>query len=554
VGSALKWTGGAVTVLSLLFGIQNLNGLYRAHLETGAAVRELVGGAERLAEVGDYRRAWELYEEALGLQPSSALVRRGQVDLAMRWLPRANVVGEETFSEIVDTTLPALTRGLATARGERAADLLALLGWAHYLERKERYLTNVDIPGLYGQALEQGPDSVYAHTFLGHWLLSEEMDLEGGIPHFHQALGLGRQRDFVRRFQWAALRNLWHRTSSDSPERTECLRAGLRMASDMRRSGDALLGERQRSDLLRSYGERMSGEGIEAMLPALPLEEHEALLIWLLDGLVEERGDAPITLHGRFVLARIREEMGRREAAIDAYRALDPLVSKRFVYLRPSLDEALERLTGVRTDFAREREDPLAYHSEILRSEDPAGERFEASLEFVEGVVNDIMAGRELARATWATATLEGVRARLATEAPVSQQAVSEQPRSDGDVGADRERFQDVRDLLGRLYLATRNLDAAIAELESLSSELPPGKWVRQGVLYNLACAYSLRSESHGPGTGARASQEADVERAIARLERAIQEGYSDWDHIKRDADLAALRDQRRYRELMAGR
>jgi len=554
VGAALKWIGGAVTVLSLLFGIQNLNGLYRAHLETGAAVRELVGGAERLADAGDYRRAWELYAEALTLQPSSALVRKGQVTLAMKWLPRANIVGEETFSAIVDTTLPALTRGLATARGERVADLLALLGWAHYLERKERHVSDVDIPGLYAEALEQSADSVYAHTFLGHWLLSEELDLEAGLTHFQQALARGREREFVRRFQWAALRNLRHRTSSDSEQRIACLRAGLRMANDMRRGGEVLVDEGQRSDLLRSYGERLGGEGIDEMLPALPLDEHEALVTWLIGGLVAEHPDAPIVLHGRFVRARIREASDKSEAAIEEYRALDPLVSKGHYLLRPALDEALARLTGVRTDSAREREDPRAFHGEILRHDDPAGERFGASLEFVAGIVDDTLAGTETVKASWATATLEAVKTRLAAAVQELAPGDAAGTTSDDAASAVRQRFQEVRDLLGSLYLVTRNLEGAIAELEGLAAELEPGSWERRGALYNLACAYSLRSDTHGRGPAAREPREADIERGIARLEQAIQEGYSDWDHIQRDADLAALRDQRRYRELMAGR
>jgi tetratricopeptide (TPR) repeat protein len=553
VGAALKWIGGAVTVLSLLFGIQNLNGLYRAHLQTNAAVRELVAGAERLAQVGDYRRAWEMYGEALVLQPSSALVRSGQVALAMKWLPRARITGEETFSAIVDTTLPALTRGLATARGERAADLLALLGWAHYLERKERHVSDVDIPALYAQALQQSPDSIYAHTFLGHWLLSEELDLDAGLVHFQQALALGREREFVRRFQWAALRNVWHRTSSESPEHIECLRASLRMADDMRRNGEALLDDSQRSDLLRCYGERMGGEGIAEVLPAMPLEEHEALLTWLLEGFGEERPDSTIVLHGRFVRARIREELGKRDIAIDELRGLDPLVP-RGNYLRQPLDEALERLTGTHTDSAREREDPLEFHGEILRREDPAGERFGASLEFVAGVVDDTLVGRETAKAVWATGTLEAVRARLAAEVQKSPGVNPGGSIPDAAATAVRERLQDVRDLLGRLYLATRNLDGAIVELEALSAELEPGEWARQGVLYNLACAYSLRAGTHGRGPAGQAPRAADIEHGMARLEEAIQDGYSDWDHIKHDADLDALRDQRRYRELMAGR
>lgn len=548
VAATLKWIGGAVTVLSLLVGIQNLNGLYRSHLARQAAVDELVTGAERLAAVGDFRRAWEMYEQAI-TQGASGRARQGQIELAMRWLPRARVVGEEKFSDIVDTTLPALTRGLATAHGPRAADLLALLGWAHYLERKDRHITDVDIPGLYAEALKQGPDSVYAHTFLGHWLLSDEDDLEGGLAHFEAALATGEQREFIRRFQWSALRNLWHVTSSGSEPRTAVLRASLRMANDMRHHGEPLLDERQRSDLLRCYGDRFTGESLPDVLPALPVEEHLALLRWLLDG---ADADRTTVLPSRFVIGRLQEIQGDVTAALATYQEIDPLVTGNYS-LREPLDEALERLTGVKTESAREREDPLTFHAEVLRTADPADPRFAASLDFIDNIVQDALTRSETDRAAWAIATLEGVKERLAETVHRGAEPAGRDPQaatSEPVLAA----YQEVRDLLGTLYLVTRNLDGAIAELDGLAADLDPGTWRRRGTLYDLACAYSLRASTHGTGPRASERQAADIERAIASLDRAIAEGYSDWDHINRDTDLDALRDQPRYRQWMAGR
>jgi tetratricopeptide (TPR) repeat protein len=548
VAAALKWTGGAVTVVSLLVGIQNLNGLYRDHLARQAAVAELVTGAERLADVGDFRRAWEMYEQAIAQGPASARARQGQIDLAMRWLPRARVVGEEKFSGIVDTTLPALTRGLATARGPRAADLLALLGWAHYLERKDRGVTDVDIPGLYAEALKEGPDSVYAHTFRGHWLISEEDNLEDGLPHFEAALAAGEQREFVRRFQWSALRNRWHGTSSGSEPRIAVLRAALRMANDMRHHGEPLLDERQRSDLLRGYGERFAGESLTDILPALPPEEHLALLRWLVDGADADRATVPPS---RFVIGRLQEIQGDVASALATYRALDPTVSSNYA-LREPLDEALERLTGVKTESAREREDPLTFHAEVLRTADAADPRFAASLDFIDRIVHAALSRSEMDGTAWAIRTLEGVKARLAEMVQPGVPGDASDPPAAAE--AVIEAYQEARDLLGTLYLVTRNLDGAIAELEGLAADLDPGTWRRRGSLYDLACAYSLRSGTHGTGPSGSDRQAADIEHAIAALDRTIAEGYTDWDHIKGDSDLDGLRGHPRYLQLMAGR
>jgi hypothetical protein len=48
--------------------------------------------------------------------------------------------------------------------------------------------------------------------------------------------------------------------------------------------------------------------------------------------------------------------------------------------------------------------------------------------------------------------------------------------------------------------------------------------------------------------------READINRGVRRLELAIEEGHTNWDHTKRDSDLNALRGHRRYSKLMAGR
>jgi len=547
VAATLKWIGGAVTVLSLLVGIQNVNGLYRSHLARQAAMDELITGAERLAAVGDFRRAWEMYEQAIAQGPASARARQGRIELAMRWLPRARVVGEEKFSDIVDTTLPALTRGLATARGPRAADLLALLGWAHYLERKERGVTDVDIAGLYTEALREGPDSVYAHTFLGHWLISEEDDLEEGLPHFAAALAAGEQREFVRRFQWSALRNLWHTTSSGSDARVAVLRAALRMANDMRHHGESLLDKRQRSDLLRCYGDRFTGESLDDMLPALPPEEHLALLQWLLDG---PDPDENLAEGSRFVIGRLQELQGDVTSALATYRELDPIVSRNW-NLREPLDEALERLTGVKTETAREREDPLPFHAEVLRTAEPTDPRFAAALGFIGNIIDTGLTRDNMERTRWAIDTLEGLQARLAE---LVRRGASPDASAPPVANAVIDAYQEARDLLGTLYLVTRNLDGAIAELEALAADLDPGSQRRCEQLYDLACAYSLRSGAHGNDTQASEMRAADIEHGIAALARAIAEGYSDWDLIKRDTDLDALRDHPRYRQLMSGR
>ncbi len=57
-----------------------------------------------------------------------------------------------------------------------------------------------------------------------------------------------------------------------------------------------------------------------------------------------------------------------------------------------------------------------------------------------------------------------------------------------------------------------------------------------QLTLYNLACAYSLHDK---------------VDQAIEALEASVKAGFTDYDHIEKDSDLDALRNDRRYRNLV---
>ena len=56
-------------------------------------------------------------------------------------------------------------------------------------------------------------------------------------------------------------------------------------------------------------------------------------------------------------------------------------------------------------------------------------------------------------------------------------------------------------------------------------------------VYYNLACSFALVGEK---------------DEAFRALRRAVQLGYRDWDHLKRDSDLKSLRDDPRFENLLS--
>jgi tetratricopeptide (TPR) repeat protein len=85
---------------------------------------------------------------------------------------------------------------------------------------------------------------------------------------------------------------------------------------------------------------------------------------------------------------------------------------------------------------------------------------------------------------------------------------------------------------LGMAY-TQRGLYAQGLEVDRRLAELRPKN---PRVHYNLACSYALVG---------------DVDLAIASLERAIELGYDDVEHLERDRDLDPIRHDRRFQELV---
>ncbi len=86
---------------------------------------------------------------------------------------------------------------------------------------------------------------------------------------------------------------------------------------------------------------------------------------------------------------------------------------------------------------------------------------------------------------------------------------------------------------IGTRLLTLRQLDAAVEALENAA------RFAREApatALYNLACAHALGGRS------------AD---ALGALERSIEAGYSDPEHMRRDPDLAALREDAEFERLV---
>ena len=86
---------------------------------------------------------------------------------------------------------------------------------------------------------------------------------------------------------------------------------------------------------------------------------------------------------------------------------------------------------------------------------------------------------------------------------------------------------------LGQALMQDRQYAEAIEAYERVVRARGPSPWV----LYDLACAYALTGKKDA---------------ALDHLAKAVESGYRDRDHIAADPDLASLREEPRYKEIVA--
>jgi tetratricopeptide (TPR) repeat protein len=217
--SPLKWVGVVTVLLCLLLLLNQASKVYAEIRDRQRQVGELQAMADRQQRAGDYEDAWASLERAAATagrgsylarlasppEPERQVVRTAQEDLAMAWLEHASTAGGTRFADTVDPLLPALTGGADAATGRRKADLLAHVGWAHFLKSRDGGAEADDPEPFYRQALEADPANPYAHAHWGHWLAWQRRPLAEAAAHFDAALASGRVRPYVRDRQLAAL-------------------------------------------------------------------------------------------------------------------------------------------------------------------------------------------------------------------------------------------------------------------------------------------------------------------------------------------------------------
>jgi tetratricopeptide (TPR) repeat protein len=327
--SVVKWLGGITAVVSLALGLSQVQQLVRNWHQRRAEVLRLMGAGDIEMARQDYPAAFDSYGGALKIDPANRLAQEKDEQAAMFWLENAAVQDEETFTGLVNRILPVLDKGLETARGPRAADLLAHEGWANFLKWREARGDPAVVSELLRRALQIDPANVYAHAMSGFWVLWQNGSLDEARQEFQAALATRRARAYVRRLELHALFN----RDSD-----EAARELFRVANEMRQSSENIdPGDRHRlADLFWSAHHERSR--LAGLLSALGPEDRLATFLW-----VDAEGDLDATTRD-FVVATIRELSGDRRGALQAYQSLRPQLVRSGSSLLPQVDAAIARL------------------------------------------------------------------------------------------------------------------------------------------------------------------------------------------------------------------
>ncbi len=215
-GNILKWFGGIAAVVSLIIGVTQVSSIVQSWSEKRQAVEELVQASYLRDKAGDYQAAWQLMEDALKLDPSSALARKKQVFLAMKWLRYLNrgfgFSDDKKKDLVIKTILPVLYRGAVIKDSTLAADTLAHIGLAGFIQGTKQRIYRINPLTQYEQALDKDPANVYGHTFIGQWIIykqrreeCEQETLDKALHHFSAALATGKDHHYVQEAKFTSL-------------------------------------------------------------------------------------------------------------------------------------------------------------------------------------------------------------------------------------------------------------------------------------------------------------------------------------------------------------
>jgi tetratricopeptide (TPR) repeat protein len=295
-------------------------------------------------DLGEYEPAFKSYEDAIKIDPDNQTAKDRQADAAMLWLRNFHVLVAEgqSATDIAGPPLAAIMSVLHAAlsrtngHGVRAADLLAHLGWAHWLNR---HIAEKE----FGPAAEQDfrralgldPSNVYANAMLGNWLLQTNGDVTEAVQHFQLAVKSNKERAWVRKMQLGGM-EYNYQAEQDL----------IRVVNEMRMNAEPI----SASDAHRvftNYSLINSIDALRTTLSAVPADQAWATFQWL-DGREQGRDPDQQRIQAEFIHANILEMGGRRSDALAIFLKLQQEIRSRNYSTRvvDEVSAAVKRLSS----------------------------------------------------------------------------------------------------------------------------------------------------------------------------------------------------------------
>ncbi|HYL65385.1 MAG TPA: hypothetical protein VE077_22430 [Candidatus Methylomirabilis sp.] len=340
-----KWVGGIAAIIGLLLSAGQLFGPAFTRIHSHRDVDKLLREAKAESDAADYQTALATYDHALQLLPNYAPAIDGRCDTAMAWLRDFHIAGAEGDDKELESRagaqlaalFPILEAALAGQKGTRQADILAHIGWAHWLNF---HIAQKDVPSSAKENLDRALSidarNVYANAMLGNWLLQRGGRLAEAKPHFDLAVESGKDRPFVRALQLGAMIY-----SEDIPTRIEL----TRVANDMRKNGEKIDEGDTSRIISTNYSIAVVDDAeLAPVLAALPPDEGWATYRWL-EGNSDSSDDDPAqSWQRKYIEAKIKEVSGQNAEALTLYRSLQKELRGTDSILPPRIATAVNNL------------------------------------------------------------------------------------------------------------------------------------------------------------------------------------------------------------------
>jgi hypothetical protein len=323
------WTCALVAFIALVAAFSRFIGIGPfGENQTRSRVHALLDTAQTQINQAEYEPAFKTYGEVLRVDPGNRTAMDRQVDAAMLWLQDFHVIigegqkAEDLAGPPLSEIMSVLDAGLARTgeHGERAADILAHLGWAHWLNRHiaQKEFGAAAEQDLY-RALKLDPANVYANSMLGNWLLQNNGSLDEALHRFDVAVKSNKQRALVREMQLGGM------IYNDSPGVRPEL---IRVANQMRINSERM-DERYKQRILSNYSPINNHDELTETLSALPPNDAWATFLWLDDKQATGNDLEEQRIQHEFIQASIAEIAGKSDDALERFRTLQAELKRR---------------------------------------------------------------------------------------------------------------------------------------------------------------------------------------------------------------------------------